>query len=265
MLRVGIVLAGGAGRRFGRDKVVALVDGEVSVSRVARVLRAAGAGRVYVSVRDEYKCKIYTSLSGADGCVYDPSWLRCGGPAAALAGLGGLEGARLFFLAPADMPWLRPSVYLWLEAFMGLTGAEAAVMVHEEGSVETLVAAMRGSLVGRLPSILGELCRLRGKIRVSDAYRSARRLVVVGSGLLSESGSTFTHINTVESLKTRCSERRLGPKLVTVVEPLLEIQDSKKGLCSLLEREEKLYSRLGLDLFRSQVAGDRRVLCKHFS
>ena len=44
----GLVLAAGAGSRFGRPKAVVELDGERLVDRAVRVLRAGGISRTYV-------------------------------------------------------------------------------------------------------------------------------------------------------------------------------------------------------------------------
>lgn len=259
-MRIGLILAGGEGRRFGGDKLLALVDGVASVERVASALREAGAGLVYAAVREEYRCKLYMEAAGLDGCVYDPSWLGCGGPAAALAGLEGLQGDTLL-VAPGDMPWLEPGVLEKLEAFMEEAGGEAALPLHEGGFLDTLVAAVRWSLVERLPGVLRVLCRLRGELRASDPYRAARRLVLVGSGLLASSPVVFSHINSRELLRTREPKNPLGPRQVFVVEPRLDPSASRDVLCRQLLREELEYKKLGVLHLEKQARKDRSMIC----
>ncbi|NOZ88638.1 MAG: NTP transferase domain-containing protein, partial [Crenarchaeota archaeon] len=62
------ILAGGEGRRFGGDKLVALVDGEPGISRVVEAAWRAGAGEVLISTRSVERCRLYLSLAEASGC-----------------------------------------------------------------------------------------------------------------------------------------------------------------------------------------------------
>ncbi|BES81941.1 molybdenum cofactor guanylyltransferase [Pyrodictium abyssi] len=259
-LKIGLVLAGGEGRRFGGDKLLALVDGVASVARVARALRGAGAELVYAAVREERRCKLYMEAAGLDGCVYDPSWLGCGGPAAAFAGLEGLRGDTLF-AAPGDMPWLEPGVLEKLEAFMDEAGGEAALPLHEGGFLDTLVAAIRWSLVERLPGVLRGLCGLRGELRASDPYRAAGRLVLVGSGLLASSPVVFSHINSRELLRTREPKSPLGPKHVIAVEPRFSLPASRDLLCRRLAREMEEYQRFGVAHLLKHASRDWSMFC----
>jgi len=259
-LRIGLVLAGGEGKRFGGDKLLALVDGVASVERVARALRGAGAELVYAAVREEYRCRLYVEAAGLDGCVYDPSWLGCGGPAAALAALEGLQGDVLL-VVPGDMPWLEPGVLEKLEAFMEEASGDAALPLHGGGFLDTLVAAIHWSLVERLPGVLRGFCRLRGELRASDPYRAAGRLVLVGSGLLAWSPVVFSHINSRELLRTRWPKNPLGPKQVLAAEPRLEPSASRKVLCRQLVREKLEYRRLGVLHLERQAQKDMSRIC----
>lgn len=259
-MRIGLVLAGGEGRRFGGDKLLALVDGEVSIARVAEALREAGASLVYAATRSGERCRLYTEAAGLDGCIYDPPWLGCGGPAAALAGLGGLRG-KVLLVAPGDMPWLEPGVLRGLEAFMEEAGAEAALPLHAGGYLDTLAAAMSWSLVERLPGVLGRLCRLRGELRASDPARAAERLVLVGSGLLASSPLAFAHINTREALRSREPKNPLGPKQAYILEPGLDPAAPRGRLCTGLRMELEEYRRLGIRHLERQAARDMERLC----
>jgi len=260
-MKVGLILAGGEGRRFGGDKLIVLTDGRPAVTRISDVLRAAGAELVYVATRGEQRCKIYTNIANLDGCIYDPDWLACGGPAAALAGLETLQ-ARVLLVTPGDMPWITPDVLIRLEAFMEQTEAEAALPMHSGGFLETLVATIRWSLVERLPEILVQLCRLRGELRASDPYRASTRLTLVGSGLLTWNPIVFSHINTRERLQTREPKNNLGPKDILVTEPHLDPFASRDQLCLRLARERSEYHKLGIIHLERQAWKDFLMFCR---
>ncbi|MGI5218226.1 nucleotidyltransferase family protein [Nocardia sp. CA-290969] len=114
----GVVLAAGAGRRFGGPKAEVRYLGERFVDRAVRLLRDGGCVRVVV-------------VSGAvplrvDGAtvVHNPGW--AGGMGSSLAtGLRAVhEGAAV--VVPVDMPWLGPDAVRRLRH----SGARLAVATY---------------------------------------------------------------------------------------------------------------------------------------
>ena len=132
---VGLVFAGGASRRMGRDKatlpfgdetmlerVVRIVSGEVgAVAVVARPGRAAPKGATVVFDADDFQ-----------------------GPLAALA--GGMEGvvADVYFVAVCDQPLLVAELIPYLFARLGT--AMAAVPIVDGRLVPTCAVYRRGAL-----------------------------------------------------------------------------------------------------------------------
>ena len=257
---VGVVLAGGEGRRFGGDKLIALVDGEPSVTRVAATLRVAGARLVYVITRSVDRCKLYSALAGIDGCLYDAP-IGCRGPGAALAAISEL-GARTVLVAPGDAPWLSPSVYTGLMGFVD--GCDAAAPLHGSGFVETLVMILRERLVEEARSIAERLCRARGDVRPSDYLRVARCAVLVGSSLLGVlSPSSFAHINTRDAVRTRAARNPLGDKVVIELRggALRELLNGSRRSCELLAREAESYKEAGIIHLARHAVRDLEYFC----
>jgi molybdenum cofactor guanylyltransferase len=152
----GVVLAGGASSRMGRDKAALLLDGVSLLQRATTLLRRAGADPVLVAGRD-----------GDAGFVPDriPRRGPLGGLDAVLAGWPQLAG-RMLLLIPVDMPRLDVG---------------ALIALVEAGAADGAGAAYRGS---PLPLAL----------RCTDALREAvERRLDTGSdwslaGLIGELG-----------------------------------------------------------------------------
>lgn len=153
----GVVLAGGASRRMGRDKALLLIDGEPMVARVARriatlcddVVVASGDGRrlgqlLWPQVADRHP--------GA-------------GPLAGI--VAGLAAARhpLVAVVAGDMPDASPEV---LQLLAERWGGEPAIVPQFAGRVEPLHAvyaassgaAMAARLDAGLRSVQGALAAL---------------------------------------------------------------------------------------------------------
>lgn len=125
----GIVLAAGAGTRFGGPKAVAVLDGERLAERAAALLRAAGCAPVVVVVGAE-AVAVETALDvGPATIVRNPDWATGMGSSlrAGLRALGGRCGAAV--VALADQPIVSAVA---VERLIGAwhRGAAAAVATY---------------------------------------------------------------------------------------------------------------------------------------
>lgn len=114
-----LILAGGASKRMGRDKATIIVDGVAMVVRVAHALKSAGYSRILVSVRDGFQRQelggILSHLSGIE-FILDQSVER-GTLPALYSSMKYCEanGIAEIQLAPCDLPWISPDIFLRLK------------------------------------------------------------------------------------------------------------------------------------------------------
>lgn len=106
---LGVVLAGGEGRRMGRDKALLVADGGPLWVRQARVLRDAGAERV-ILIRRRDQAPI-----GPADCRLDV--FSRSGPLAGLHAALGIGGHPWVAVLAVDMPGIEPSWFAWLRGF----------------------------------------------------------------------------------------------------------------------------------------------------
>lgn len=108
---LGVVLAGGEGRRMGRDKALIELDGESLWRRQVAVLRRAGAERVVVIRR-----RGQAPLDYRD-CRTD---VAAGlGPLAGLQVAFGIGEPRWVAVLAVDMPSIDAAWFTWLRGFCG--------------------------------------------------------------------------------------------------------------------------------------------------
>ena len=130
MARLGLVLAGGRSRRFGREKALAEVGGRPMIAAVADVL-ARGCGAVAVNAPEGAGAAAWAGGEGLD-LVCD----RPGDPDGPLSGVrAGLERARAtgagwLVTAPCDTPFLPEDYVARLVAPGGPAVAETAEGGH---------------------------------------------------------------------------------------------------------------------------------------
>lgn len=106
---LGVVLAGGEGRRMGRDKAEVVVDGEPLWRRQVGVLRGAGAERV-VLIRRRDQAAIESAECRLD--VFSGS-----GPLAGLHAALGIGGHPWVAVLAVDMPGIDAAWFAWLRGF----------------------------------------------------------------------------------------------------------------------------------------------------
>ena len=123
MTVAGLVLAAGAGRRFGGPKALVELDGERLVDRMVRVLRAGGCQPLVVVAGA-------VPLAVSDATVVDnPDW-RTGMGSSLRSGLAALpDQASAAVVVLVDTPWIGPdAVDRLVQAHATGAGAPAGVL-----------------------------------------------------------------------------------------------------------------------------------------
>lgn len=143
---MGVVLAGGRSRRFGRDKAVEPVDGVAMAARVAAALRAAGAVDVVAVGGDGDRLGALGLTVWPDDA---PGEGPLGGIVTALA-RAGAAGHAVAVVVPCDLPWLdAPTVAAVVAGLAAPSATPAAVAMGVTGrGREPLVAAWRVAPAG---------------------------------------------------------------------------------------------------------------------
>jgi molybdopterin-guanine dinucleotide biosynthesis protein A len=164
---LGVVLAGGEGRRMGGDKAQLRVDGEPLWQRQVRVLRGAGAERV-VLVRRRGQAPIEYP-----DCVLDV--FADSGPLAGLHAALAIGGHPWVALLAVDMPGIDAAWFSWLRGFCR---PGAGAIARHARSLEPLAAIYPGEA---LADITDRLDRRELSVRrFALGLAAAGRMAVVG-------------------------------------------------------------------------------------
>jgi molybdopterin-guanine dinucleotide biosynthesis protein A len=177
---IGVVLAGGAGRRMGGAKATALLDGRPLVTWALDALRAAGLPDVAVVAKGS------TALPADLGA---PVWVEPDEPRHPLAGVVfalSRAGGEDVVTVPVDLP-LVPS-----EALRALASTPGCAVVRAGGRVQPLVA--------RFPAGT----RLEARGRATDA------VLALGPRYVDAGGEAFLNVNSPEDLRAAEALLRAG-------------------------------------------------------
>jgi molybdopterin-guanine dinucleotide biosynthesis protein A len=126
---LGVVLAGGEGRRMGRDKALVEVGGEPLWKRQVGVLVAAGASRVVLIRRGGQQPIDYPD------CLFDK--VPDSGPLAGIHAALGIGGHPLVAVLAVDMPGIDAAWFVWLR---GLCRPGAGAVAGTADALEPLAA-----------------------------------------------------------------------------------------------------------------------------
>ena len=127
---VGVVLAAGAGRRFGGPKALAVLNDELLVERVSRLLKEGGCEEIVVVLGASAEEVLNTATLPGPRTIVTERWPD-GQGASLRAGLNeaAVMDADAVVVALVDQPWIGPEAVRRLrQAAVG--GAEAAVATY---------------------------------------------------------------------------------------------------------------------------------------
>jgi len=183
----GVILAGGASRRMGRNKALLNLAGQPLISVIAGRLRTV-VDEVIIAANDTARYAAF-----ADRCVPDvyPGVGTLGGIHA------GLQAAAypLVVIVACDMPFLNPDLLGWfVQAAAGTNGAGQAdlvVLKHDKG-VEPLHAVYRKSCLPAIEATIrsGERCAFAFYDQIRVRYVAPEEILALDPGL-----SSFLNVN----------------------------------------------------------------------
>ncbi|HEY7984704.1 MAG TPA: molybdenum cofactor guanylyltransferase [Ktedonobacterales bacterium] len=181
---LGVVLAGGASRRMGRDKAALALGGRPLLAWVVAALRAAFAEVVVIGPQER--------AALVPGVAIVPDAFPGQGPLGGIATALGHSGGARIFVAACDMPFLDPALARRLAT---LAPEAAAVVPRSARGLEPLCACYGRAC---LPVALALLAR--GELALSGLLVGvAARIVAPGEWMPHDpAGRSLLNVNTVE-------------------------------------------------------------------
>lgn len=181
----GVILAGGASRRMGRDKAFLEFTGRPLIARIAEQVRQVGREVIVAGGAGQGMARY---VPFADRCVADvyPGVGTLGGIHA------GLQVARhdLALVVACDMPFLNPDLLSWFVA--AAEGWDLVVLKHDQG-VEPLHAVYRKTCLPAIEATIlsGERCAFAFYDQIRVRFVAPAEIAHLDPGLVS-----FRNLNT---------------------------------------------------------------------
>lgn len=175
---VGVILAGGRGRRLGGAKALATLDGRPLILAPLAAMRAALADVVVVAKRD-------TELPSLP---QTPVWTEPDEPSHPLVGIVhalDCAGGRSVLVCAADLPFVTPATLRALA--LAPAGGASAVLASVDGAVQPLLGRYEPECAARLAPAASEG---RLAMRTVVAELGARPLEVCAEELFNVNTST---------------------------------------------------------------------------
>lgn len=145
----GILLAGGASRRFGSPKAFANVEGKPFYKHSLETLQAI-TGTIFIITNEQLEVK-FENIADAQIMTDDKKY-RGKGPLAGLYTAMQAIKAEWYALIPVDVPFINPEIYHTL--LEQRAPDLEAVIPLSNGRLQPLIALYHHSLAGRLKELL---------------------------------------------------------------------------------------------------------------
>lgn len=169
---VGVVLAGGASRRFGSDKLAATLAGRPLVLHAVDALRRVPVDEVVVVGPPEPAMPAWLTEVTASGARLVRDDEPFGGPLVGIASaLRVLDAADLALVVGGDMPWLEPAVLAALARAARSSDAVVACLVTEGRDQPIPIALRVGPASAAAARLLAEGRRRLGVLLEADPGR----------------------------------------------------------------------------------------------
>ncbi|GCC11419.1 molybdenum cofactor guanylyltransferase [archaeon] len=200
-MKAGIILAGGKAERFGSDKALAKLNGEVLIKHVHSALKES-VDKVFICVDIEEKIRKYRFLKDdITEFIVDMAEDFSRGPLRGiLTGVRNIEG-EYFLVTSTDVPFIKPEAIDIL--FEKAQNVEAALPVWSTSIMEPLFAVYSQKAVESISDYMHRYSTTTGKNPWAiDLIRSLDKISLIEVRNIDSTLGSFININTKDMLES---------------------------------------------------------------
>ncbi len=200
-MKAGIILAGGKAERFGSDKALAELNGEVLIKHVHSAL-SESVDRVFICVDSEERIRKYRFLKDdITEFIVDMAEDFSRGPLRGiLTGASNIEG-EYFLVTSTDIPFIKPEAIDIL--FKKAQNVEAVLPVWSTSVLEPLFAVYSQKAVERISDYMHRYSTTTGKNPWAiDLIRNLDKISLIEVRNIDSTLGSFININTTDMLES---------------------------------------------------------------
>ncbi|MCE4606518.1 MAG: NTP transferase domain-containing protein [Desulfurococcales archaeon] len=199
----GIILVGGASKRYGKPKALEIINGKTFLERVFKELSQL-TNSVFVSYSEKTPEEALDLAVQLGGKPVKDKDLPCNGPPRGLSSITTdiVHKYRYFWIVAVDYPYIKADTLGKIAEMAEETSVEALSPLLQEGYPAVTLGYVRNSVL----QTLKESCILRKHLtRTTDMYRGAKNTIYPDWSHFSSTYIEFLNMNTTDSNQTRIS------------------------------------------------------------
>ncbi len=263
---LGVLLIGGASKRYGSPKALAVYEGrtflDIALENISGV-----TDKVLALASSKTPEAVINQLSNFDvEVIFDDERLKCRGPLRGLASIPQPVIAQFSecIILGIDYPFLKKDTLMKFIKMSNILDAETStVLLWREYPTVTLGYAKVDAIERSR-----KICHIKGTYaRLTDLYRCSHHTVLIGWRKLTKDPKEFISVNVPEQLKIKDIN-------ISIIENIIDIKENyecqkalyyiEKGeydkAFDMFLKEARKYEALGIRLFKEHASKDMKYI-----
>ncbi|MEB3755573.1 MAG: NTP transferase domain-containing protein [Desulfurococcales archaeon] len=190
----GIILVGGASKRYGKPKALEEIDGKTFLERIFKEL-SEFTNKIFISYSKKTPRKVMELAIRLGGDLIEDKNLPCTGPPRGVSSISlySINTHKYYFIVAVDYPYIKADTLGKMAEFLEKMGVAALTPLLPDGYLAVTLGYIRGETI----KAMRQSCYLRKHLtRMTDIYRGAESAVYLDWLYLSKNIKEFFNINT---------------------------------------------------------------------
>jgi len=195
----GIILVGGASKRYGKPKALEEIDGKTFLERIYKELSELTSA-IFISYSGKTPEKVIELAINLGGKLIKDNNLPCTGPPRGLSSIASssMNRSNYYWITAVDYPYIKADTLGKMAETAEKTGVEALTPLLPGGYIAVTLGYVKYSALQKLR----ESCSIRKHLtRTTDIYRGAKTSLYPDWSYFSTEFTEFLNVNTPNQQK----------------------------------------------------------------